>query len=49
MESYWMVSEIDKMRHEDMLRQAASARRFLTAKRSQELSALWRFVIVLLS
>ncbi len=49
MESSWMVSEIGKIRYEDMLRQAVSARRFLTAKRSQELSALWRFVILLLS
>ena len=49
MESHWMISEIGKLRHEDMLRQAVSARRFLTAKRSRELPALWRFVILLLS
>jgi hypothetical protein len=35
MDNYWLLSEAGKARHEDFLRDASRARRFLAAKKLQ--------------
>lgn len=47
MDNYWMVEEIGKARVDDLLRDAASVRRFLTSKKSRLATLLQSLIIIL--
>ena len=40
MDSYWLIDEVGKARHQDLLIEASRARRFLAAKKRRRLSGL---------
>jgi hypothetical protein len=47
MESYWVMNDAGKARHEEFVRDANRARRFLRAKKSRRLSALLQSVLLI--
>ena len=47
MDNYWLIEELGKVRHQEFMRDADRARRFLTSKKRRRLSVFLQAVMLI--